>query len=137
MTLRKYSPSILDFVPLVKTLRCYENDLSSKQKPTRGQAAQELLANYSWPIGEGGYRTFRHYSGAAETAGFVFLGTCKFGPTIRSTGRLESLLNSKSNQSCLKHFASLLWFRSPQSNPPRIILKVGPGFTEGDEISHP
>jgi hypothetical protein len=87
-------PDILDFVPLVKMVRCYQSDLGRKKQPLRCGVAQELLANYSWPIGEEGYRTFRHYSGAAEEAGFVYLGNCQYGPTIRSTGRLEKLLNS-------------------------------------------
>lgn len=105
----------MDFVPLVKTVREYQYSLSAKKKPLRSGVALDLMDNYSWPIGEEGYTTFRRYTQAAETAEFVHLGDCKYGPTIYSTGRLEGILNSQFPPSIVAscRFLNLpCWFRS-------------------------
>jgi hypothetical protein len=85
--------SILDFIPLIKSIRLAGINLGRKKKPLRSQVGQELRAISTWPIGKEGYTTFRSYADAAELAGFV-LGDSSTG-TIGSTGELEKILNSK------------------------------------------
>lgn len=89
--------SILDFIPLIKSIRLAGISSGRKKKPLRSQVGQELRAISTWPIGKEGYTTFRSYAEAAEVVGLV-LGDSYTG-TIGSTGELEKILDSKCSES--------------------------------------
>ncbi|KAG7535904.1 hypothetical protein FFLO_03650 [Filobasidium floriforme] len=91
-----HNANILDFIPLIKSIRLAGINSGRKKKPLRSQVGQELSAISTWPIGKEGYTTFRNYADAAELAGFV-LGDSSTG-TIGSTGELEKILDINSTE---------------------------------------
>ena len=92
--------SLLDFVPLVQTIRQYESDhcgASKRFKPLRSCIGQIINSEYDWPIGYARYQTFRALVKGAEQAGAVSVFDNQKGGWLRSTGKLEALYGGESS----------------------------------------
>ena len=98
LILVRISCSLLDFVPLVRTIRLYESDhcgASKRFKPLRSCIAEVINSEYDWPIGYAKYPRFRALVEGATKAGVVQVFDNQKGGWLRSTGKLESLYESE------------------------------------------